>query len=161
MAKFAEKYLKRERNPSLCVIDDLDRKLDLVAVHIDEGNLSSGERIFQREHRQQADAEQTGNGVDDIGSMTDLHGAFQVKTGGGKIVFEYLAVIAALFRENKALLQQTFQGNVLLACQRMASGTEKGNIRRKGTCGLPVGTNDRFVQQENHLCRDLPWPSEL
>ena len=112
MAKFAEKYLKRERNPSLCVIDDLDRKLDLVAVHIDEGNLSSGERIFQREHRQQADAEQTGNGVDDIGSMTDLHGAFQVKTGGGKIVFEYLAVIAALFRENKALLQQTFQGNV-------------------------------------------------
>lgn len=36
MAKFAEKYLKRERNPSLCVIDDLDRKLDLVAVHIDE-----------------------------------------------------------------------------------------------------------------------------
>lgn len=83
--------------------------------------------------------------------MTDLHGAFQVKTGGGKIVFEYLAVIAALFRENKALLQQTFQGNVLLACQRMASGTEKGNIRRKGTCGLPVGTNDRFVQQENHV----------
>lgn len=46
MAKFAEKYLKRERNPSLCVIDDLDRKLDLVAVHIDEGNLSSESASF-------------------------------------------------------------------------------------------------------------------
>ena len=47
MAKFAEKYLKRERNPSLCVIDDLDRKLDLVAVHIDEGNLSFRSRNLQ------------------------------------------------------------------------------------------------------------------